>query len=242
MEILDLGNYSKLLDYFKNANYRFHTFGQGKIDSDYPYVYIRHDIDFCLEHALVLAEKEKEKGVISTYFIQARSPLYNLISNKAKNIIDRLHNLDHDIALHIDLSLYGEDYHANLITEIEFLKEFYPYANQKIVSFHRIGKVAQSLQDLILPGQINHTYEKDFFTNINYFSDSKGQWGIHGNPLFSEAFANKKPMQVLVHPLWWVEIGNSPIEKLNNFVSKYRAQLIQDIEKSAITFSLESIY
>ena len=66
----------------------------------------RHDIDFSIGNALVLAEIEAENNIQSTYFLLLHSPFYNLMDSRHLSIIKQIIALGHDIGLHFDPGFY----------------------------------------------------------------------------------------------------------------------------------------
>ena len=44
-------------------------------------IFLRHDIDFSIQDALIIAEKEKKLGVKSTFFFMLTSNMYNIFSS-----------------------------------------------------------------------------------------------------------------------------------------------------------------
>ena len=50
-----------------------------------------------------------------------------------------------------------------------------------------------------------------------YISDSTGRWR-YGHPIESVAFNARKPIQLLTHPIWWVQEGETPTEKLERWL------------------------
>jgi hypothetical protein len=68
-------------------------------------VYLRHDLDVCLEEALDMANLESELGVRATYFILVNSPLYNPLSQGSLEFVHHIQAKGHWIGLHIDLGL-----------------------------------------------------------------------------------------------------------------------------------------
>ena len=57
-------------------------------------ILLRHDIDFSLESAKLLAKKENELKIKSTYFFMLSSNLYNLFSDYSQILFMKLKNLD----------------------------------------------------------------------------------------------------------------------------------------------------
>src|SRR5262245_23044590 len=66
------------------------------------YFILRHDVDFCLQTALEMAQLEAQLGVRATYFILLSSPSYNVFSAPENSIPARLVELGHEVALHYD--------------------------------------------------------------------------------------------------------------------------------------------
>lgn len=241
MNDFTLSSYSKMVLSFKERGYTFLKFQDTALQQvKQPAVLLRHDIDFSLRGAVQIAEIEHHQRVVSTYFVQLRSPLYNSLSEYARHHIRRIHDLGHDIALHFDLSLYPDGITDALNLELGILRQYYPFANTHIVSFHRPGSSATELANLQLPGGIWHTYERRFFQELGYFSDSRGEWR-HGHPAQSEAFKKGRSMQIVTHPMWWTTDGETPIQKLGNYVQASAHQMVDALENTAVSFSLEEL-
>ena len=233
---LSLESYRQLLSAFKSTGYRFCRFPEVSLaDAIEPYVIIRHDVDFSVRGALQIAKIESREGVISTFFFQLRSPLYNALSQHSSNAIRTIYDQGHDIALHIDLNLYGDKYMEGLREEIRSLSTYYPFANTAIVSLHRPGDI-EKLQKMQFPN-VRHTYERRFFGDMVYFSDSRGTWR-YGNPTASRAFHSREPIQLVTHPMWWTEKGETPLEKFNCFISGNRAETIE-LLRQVVSFPVD---
>ena len=70
---------------------------------------------------------------------------------------------------------------------------------------------------------------KDLFSSeINYMSDSKGLWNS-GHPLNSDAFKNKLPLQILIHPIWWNNQSIDAYQNLLNYVDKKKYNLEKNL-------------
>ncbi len=132
-----LEGYGELLSAFKDAGYTFCGFEEinSRLTEDSPFVVLRHDIDISLRPALEIARIEYEQGVQATYFVLFRSPFYNLLSRSNVEIMLQIHQYGHQIATHIDLTAYDNDY-AKALIEVEILSKFYPYINTHLVSLH----------------------------------------------------------------------------------------------------------
>lgn len=65
---------------------------------------LRHDVDYSMEKALIMAEYEKSIDVKSTYFLLLTSDFYNVLSHKNQKYIHKIIECGHDIGLHFDES------------------------------------------------------------------------------------------------------------------------------------------
>lgn len=237
-----LDGYADMIAEFATAGYSFTRYQDAVNDVvTPPYVILRHDLDFSIEAALVMARLEHGLHVHSTYFFQLRSPLYNPLSKRVVNAGLRIYQLGHDLALHFDLSLYQSGFDQCIIDELDVLRRYYPFANGNIISFHRPGSLAFDLHTLSMPDGVIHTYSKAFFHDIAYFSDGAGIWRS-GHPLSSEAFLQRKPMQILTHPMRWVVQGNNDLEKLRCLLNLDRTNRIQMFEETAVSISLAGLH
>ena len=70
---------------------------------------LRHDIEFSVDRALILARIEKELGVISTYTVQLRNNTYNALSQKNIEAIQEIESMGHYIGLHQNPPTMGDD-------------------------------------------------------------------------------------------------------------------------------------
>lgn len=236
---LDILNYYKTISAFSKAGYSFLKFSPLNVNEfAQPYVYWRHDVDFSIRYALELAKADHLAGIEATFFFHLRSPIYNILSDYANTVIKEIYNLGHDVCLHFDMSNYlDKDILSALMAEMDIFLQWYSFANSKIVSFHKIGVKAFELEKLTLPDGIHHTYEKRYFYDVSYFSDSGGLWK-RGNPTLSSDFAERMSMQVLTHPLWWIESGQGPIQKFNQLLKGNREEDLDFLERTAISYSL----
>lgn len=241
MEAFNLCSYRQMLRSFKEAGYDFRKFqdiNASTIQGSSPFVLMRHDVDFSLWNAVDIANLEGQEKIQSTFFFKLCSPLYNLLSEYAIQIVREIYELGHDVGLHFDLGSHGDNWLNQLIQEIQFFSKYFPFANTQIVSFHRPGRNIEALQELNLPCQMRHTYEKIYFSDIAYFSDSRCEWQSC-NPTKSEAFRQRAPLQLLTHPLWWGEEGEDRIKKIHNYLETDRKKRIDHIEKTVVSFSLQ---
>jgi hypothetical protein len=207
-----LDGYCELLSAFKNTGYSFCGFEEidSRLTEGYPFVVLRHDIDMSLRPALEIARREYEQGVQATYFVLLSSPFYNIFSRSNAQIMLQIHQYGHQIATHIDLAAYDNDY-VKAFKEVEILSKFYPYINTQLVSLHSSCNLNQIPVESFQ--QLDKVYGSAVRGDMAYVSDSTGRWR-YGRPLDSEAFKTQKPIQLLTHPIWWIQEGETAKEKL----------------------------
>jgi hypothetical protein len=229
MSEFSLEGYYKLLSTFKDAGYLFCTFEEidQRLTKEDPFVVLRHDIDISLRPALEIAHIENEQNVRSTYFISLHSPFYNTLSLASSKIIKKIHALGHQIALHVDTMAYeGNLTHA--LQEIEVFSRFYPYANVRIASLHSPIDLEHIPMEPF--DQLLQVYGHMLNKKMAYISDSTGRWR-YGHPLTSETFYLRRPIQLLTHPVWWVQSDETPTKKIESRLYKDYLNTIMEAEE-----------
>lgn len=178
---------------------------------------LRHDLDMSLSAAEPIAALEAEAGVKAHYFVLLRTEMYNPFSAAARATFERLRALGHEIGLHLDASLYGNDadaLEAAAARECDALEDA-AGAPVRLVSFHRPAPALLG-HAWTIAGR-RHTYEPRFFKEMGYCSDSRGGWH-HGAPLDHPAVAGGRALQLLTHPIWWARsIAGDPVATLDKF-------------------------
>lgn len=185
-------------------DYNFLIFSQkDNIQKGRKYCLMRHDIDTSLKCALEMAEIEYSLGVKTTYFFMLRSPAYNLFSRYSFDVLKKVRDMGHEIALHFDAA-HPVINSKNLIEKVE--EELLILANlceHKIqaVSFHQPSSTILK-GDIFVPGIIN-TYNKLQMQDWYYTSDSNRVWKEHDALSVFDCMQYSR-IQILVHPIWWI--------------------------------------
>lgn len=197
-----LRHYKEILETALASGYTFLGFHQHH--AGHRAIYLRHDLDVCLEEAMPMAAIERDLGVRSTYFVLVNSPVYNVFSREAITIIKQLQSAGHQVGLHIDTGLLKEFRDKSLES---FLKTLYALCEEplqlvRVVSFHRPDP---SVLGAKVEGFIN-VYQPLFFSEIKYISDSRGIWR-EGCPCQNLRRGEYSQLQILVHPIWWLDSG-----------------------------------
>jgi hypothetical protein len=215
-----LDHYRRIISEFRLAGYSFCKFRETEQQiGSQPRLYLRHDVDIDVDAALEMAGAEHQDGIFSTYFFLIRSPFYNLLSPSCASALNQMYMMGHDIALHVDLTLYEDNKATSVMDEQQVLMKFYPFANTNVVSVHRPGDLDSSNMQRISfsEGVQNASSRIIFGHHTEYISDSTGQWRFEC-PLRSHAFRERNSIQLLTHPVWWIRAGDTPAQKIKNFL------------------------
>jgi hypothetical protein len=224
--------YAALLAAFRDRGYEVR--GYHSADPARRHLILRHDLDMSIEAALPIAALEAEAGVAASYFVLLRSEMYNVQSPSSMQALRSIGEHGHDIGLHFDASLYADDDAAldrAAAAECAVLEALLgrPIAT---ISFHRPARRLMGHAGRFAGRR--HAYEPRFFSDMGYCSDSRGAWH-HGHPLDHRAVATGRALQLLTHPIWWLDgTGATVQEKLDRFAHgrylKLRAELGRNCE------------
>lgn len=187
-------------------------------ESDDPVLYVRHDVDLCLDAAVRLAEQEAAAGFSTTYMFIPTSPLYDITSGEGAAKLRRIQDLGHEVAIHFDVATSGvsdpEDRELLLSRIDEQCAAISDVTGQPVrsVSFHRPLAIFLHGPDY-LGGRVN-AYSATLMRF--YRSDSGGRWRS-GNPLPDLVACTAPVAQLLTHPIWWRDDHDRPASRLNRW-------------------------
>ncbi len=156
-----------------------------------------------------------------------RSPFYNMLSPTSVLVLNEINNLGHDIFLHIDPFLYL-DLDIGLVQEIEIFRKYYSYLNAEIYSLHRPGTLVFAEHDVkLLSCELQNVSSNTLFGSwFEYVSDSMGEWRS-GYPTETNGFKKRKNIQLVTHPIWWMQDGSTPVQKLKAYLGKFTSSQIE---------------
>jgi hypothetical protein len=235
--------YRVLLKTLIGRGYRWGFFTRDAIDpSGAPPVWMRHDIDFDTGYARRLAEIEADEGARATYFFHLRGTPYNVLSGSAMSDLAAILAAGHRVSLHVDPELYGDNLPIAINRELALFRTAIAAAGIEVpdtaghgpaepISFHRPVQKRVFGKEIVVPWGVTHTYENRFLEHSGlsiYFSDSGGSWGS-GDPTESVCFREGYPLQILTHPIWWIEEGTNPREKLQRAVIRRNLEMTEMI-------------
>jgi hypothetical protein len=185
-----------------------------KLRKEEKFVILRHDVDFSLEQALLLAKKENERGIRATYFILLQGMHYNALSKENIKIIKKIFNFGHEIGLHYDSNFTRSKLSFNL--RIKKLTEILEnIIGEKIISVAQDNpSISQGVNARDSPEYFD-AMNPNLLKNTTYFSDSGQNWrrGCACNHI--NRYNN---LYILTHPIWWSEQPTSRENALLNFI------------------------
>ncbi len=195
-------------------------------------VILRHDVDFDTKAALQMAEMETMMGVRSTYFFLLGSKMYNLLNPIDAANVKAIRDMGHDVSLHFDATIYS-DIHEGLQHEITIFKSCFQ-KDVRIISFHRPDNGTMVRHDRQLLG-VENTYQSKYFRDIKYMSDSTGAWR-YGHPFDTDEFKQRRNLQLLIHPIWWMYAGTESVAKLESYLGAQVSELRREVARNCIPF------
>ena len=224
------GCYEEFLQTCLKQGYKFCLFPE--LREPKRQIALRHDIDFDTSFALKAASIENQMGIKATYFFLLRSPLYNIFSPQDFENINLIREMGHAISIHFDPSIYGEEFHRGLQAEVALFRAIFD-ADVDIISLHRPNAYFQEYDEPIYG--IEHTYQSKYFREVKYISDSTGVWRF-GHPFGTPEFEQQKSLHLLIHPIWWMQDGESNLDKLKLYYDRRVDALKADFSQNCIPF------
>ena len=226
------GDYERLLGQLIDRGYE--TVDLHGIQSEKQHMFLRHDVDLCMDRALHIARREAVLGVKATYYFLLSTDLYNIASSAGRQILLEMRSLGHEIGLHFDVAAYpDEPDQIETYAEAECaILESLTKAPVSSISFHRPVKALLNRKGKFAGRR--HTYEPEFFSSIGYISDSNGGWH-HGHPLDHPAVAEQRAIQLLTHPIWWTSDKSLTAKETIDSFRQERIKRLTSSLKNTIT-------
>ena len=236
---ISLKDYEILLNIFKRKGYK--TVKYDSVEKKSKHLILRHDIDILPEDTIDVCDIEKKIGYKAYYFFMSNSEIYNLNSPKLKAIINYLCKSGHEIGLHFNSNKKFKnketlDNHVNLECKI---MEHILNIKINIVSFHR--PINNLLNYKYRVAKKLHTYMPQFFSNIGYCSDSRGEWRF-GDPTKQKEFMEETAIQLLTHAEWWngrKDLGLN--DKIKKIIKKLEKNNLVYLKNNLTNFSIKKV-
>lgn len=202
-------------------------------------IVLRHDVDFSLEEALVMAKLESRLEARSTYFVLLSSPFYNIFNIRSKEIINHILELNHDIGLHFDPANYQVESYEHLFTlinnEISILNGILD-RDISFYSFHRPASNPSYFDQLKCDERYVHS---DKFESLKYISDSRMHFREN---IFSLIKNNaSKSYQINLHPIWYKQEFADIETRLLSFVKASENKTIELVEENINDFHFSKL-
>ena len=214
-------SYVEMIERLRRNDYRITDYHDwNKLPHGSKCAILRHDIDFDIQKAVDLARVERDEGVTSTYFVLISSPMYNVLSARSCEMLDKIRNMGHSIGLHYDEMRYpGLSGDTGAVTEsiLGEIRIFEMILGQEVdvVSMHRPSKEILD-NDLSIPGVIN-SYGKVFFDEFKYISDSRKRWREPICDIIDSCKYDK--IHILTHAFWYDERECSIHDSVLNWIN-----------------------
>lgn len=208
-------HYRECIELAKSNSYEFYRLCDytSSFEGSKKCIFMRHDVDHCLDLALNMAKVEKDAGINSTYFIRLHSKNYNAMSLESTRKLRSIINMGHEIGLHYEPSyaeLMNIDRLSSLRCDIAALENCISYKVTGI-SPHEPSREGTFTVDLKLLTETNlnyQAYDDIFFKDMKYISDSSCNWREGCMHNFIQD--NTPRICILTHPFWWY--NESPLE------------------------------
>ncbi len=198
-------HYEAILKEGLRNDYQFISFEQLEtLSLEQKACILRHDVDYMPEWSIHFAEIENSLGIKSTFFFQVCAMTYNLRQSENYETVQKLVDMGHHVGLHFDLSwkkdMPWEEVALFCEKDKKVFKEITGIEPCEIISFHNPHRFTDLILNREIP-QMRQTYEKSFFSDIKYISDSQGWYEGCMCKLF--ASNRYKIIQFLSHPHLW---------------------------------------
>lgn len=213
-----------------------------QLNPEIGHVFLRHDVDLCLQRAADMARVEQEEGVKSTYYVLLNTQFYNLFAEESRRALRVILACGHKIGLHFDAAYYPDD--PKLLEEAAgrecAILEMAIEGPVESISFHRPARALQGRPGLIA-GRA-HAYEPRFFSQLVYYADSQGCWRF-GHSLDDKRLQKPRALQLVTHPIWWFQKGEGVVEKMELFRKKIaqraRREMAENLKPFAENFGVD---
>ena len=134
-------------------------------------IFLRHDVDFSMQHAARLFSLEQKHNAKATFFFLTSALSYNVRDRKNRMILQDMARKGFEVGLHFDPTLYPDTPDAELTAKLDFEKGILEeIIGQEVVSV--------SLHNPSIHGNflefdtMNNAYSASTFNNNQYLSDS----------------------------------------------------------------------
>jgi hypothetical protein len=227
-KIYNLNTFEQLISDILKHGYQFIT-KPSELVTGNSKIYLRHDIDVCLIRAYKILEIEKQIGIESTFFFMVNSPFYNLSEFNNLSLTKLFIDQRAKIGLHANI-FDIEKFEEEVELQRKILNMYFE-TNINQLSFHHPNEETMEL-NLIHLG-LENMYHFCKKSGIEYFSDSNMNLNFID---LNQALRDKKNIQLLLHPVWWIESLKDPGDLWEILLGEASAKLRRNIKHTERTY------
>jgi len=145
---------------------------------------------------------------LSTYFFMLRSPLYNAFGRANQELVESVLGLGHRLGLHYDPGFdprKGRTHTEEISVELDVLERMFA-VRPGAVAFHQPSQVPGGMEI-----EVRGAVKANMLPGYQFIADpNKSAWVLEAFGFFQTGEHAK--IQLLVHPMWWVDPLRSPEE------------------------------
>lgn len=196
--------YAETIEKFLSNGYQVGSFEQIRHNPTDKFVVLRHDIDFDFLLLNPMLDIESKFGVTSTTFFRVAAKGYNFLSAQVSELLEQIQEAGSSSGLHLDIGIEN-CWNISIDDSADFQKMVFDVAAPVPMSGFSLHQPTKNggyeFADSLVSrwGVGYHAYQKEFFQDIKYLSDSGGRWR-EGH--WSEKIHQHNKLQVLTHPIW----------------------------------------
>ncbi len=235
----DLKEYEIIINTIINKGYK--CINMDEFDSDKAHLLLRHDVDINFDAAVDMAEIEAKNNWQSIYFIMLSTEFYNIFSRAGRKNLNSILNLDHEIGLHYDLSVYNKkiNIEKKLKEECQILETLIDRPVRYVAPHRPSSYCKEILNSESFIANRAHPYQPKYFSDNKYITESPGYWS-HGHPLDNTNFKTGKAIQLLTHPHLWVKEEKDRDIKIQFSIEQQKKLLLKEAELNFNGFKVVS--
>jgi hypothetical protein len=209
-----------LIDFIKFISMNFQTsvIHPGMSDTG---VFLRHDIDLDVASAERVGKLEADFGIASSFFFRITGDSYNIFSLRNSKIVKGLSSLGHEIGLHFDPKVYGNQeipLESCFINEVNQLSTL---LGKPIQAYSMHNPSSTGVLDV--ESALMNCYDVNYFPREGYLSDSRMRF-LQNPYAFLESRKNRVA-QILLHPIHFTGDGT-----YSDILSKMMLNKVQNLQ------------
>jgi hypothetical protein len=224
--------YRRILERFLAEGYKIVPVGE---DAEAERVaYLRHDVDYGLPEAVAMAEVNHDLGVAGIFFLNPRTPHFNLLTSANQAAVRRLGVLGQTVGLHLNLdagALPPDVLTFDMLVDLverdwNLLENMIDVPLARVMSWHNPSILGDAYRDFIyanLPNMLNaYALESQ---GIVYRADSNHRFPVQ--TWLDMPKLGHKRVQVLFHPFQWMQTETF---RMNEAVATAVCSMVRSLE------------